>query len=108
MAEPINFRLLTEDERSVLVKAIPTLHTTQQYYWDDNQFFELYKEWLGVTNGRFQKGGMEQFRLAVSMFRKHIPITYKQGDSAPMPTHTGDLITKAQRVRRKMVGAAYE
>ena len=108
MAKVINFRNLTTDERSVLAKAVPTLQTAGENFWDNNEFFELYKEWLGATNGRFRDGGMEQFRLAVSMFRKHIPITYKQGDPIPMAAHPGDLITKAQRVRRKMVGACYD
>ena len=107
MAKVINFKTLTEAEQKVLVKGIPTLNNGGQEWWDNNEFIELYKEWLGVTGGRFREGGFEQLRLAIAMYRKHIPLTYKQEQNKPHNA-AQDLLTKAQQVRQTMVGAAYD
>ena len=107
MAKVINFKHLSSEEQSVLVKGISTLNNSGAEWWNDNEFIELYKEWLGVTGGRFREGGFEQLRTAIAMYRKHVPMTYKQESTEDVPT-AHDLLTKAQRVRRTMVGAAYE
>ena len=108
MAKVINFKSLSEAEQKVLIKGIPTLNYGGDDWWDNNEFIELYKEWIGVTGGRFREGGFEQLRLAISMYRKHIPLTYKQNTNTPHNTTAHDLLTKAQRVRKNMVGAAYD
>jgi len=83
MAEPINLKKLTEEERGVLVEAIPLLriaNTEKEYYWDNTEFKRLYRKWLDTTNSEFAEGGFEQFRLAISQMRKAVgnaPLTYK-------------------------------
>ena len=80
MAKPIKLKSLTEEEKGVLVEAIPLLrlkNTEKEYYWDTSEFKRLYKKWLVVTNSQFEKGGFEQFRLAISQMRKTMPNTYK-------------------------------
>jgi len=80
MAKPINLKTLTEEERGVLVEAIPLLrmkHEEKGYYWENEEFKRLYKKWLSVTDSAFQEGGFEQFRLAIAQMRKTVPNTYK-------------------------------
>ena len=83
MARPINLKNLSEEERGVLVEAIPLLRidsTDKEYYWDNTEFSRLYRKWLEATNSEFKEGGFEQFRLAISQMRKVVgnsPLTYK-------------------------------
>ena len=83
MAKPINLKNLTEEERGVLVEAIPLLRLSNkenEYYWDNADFNRLYKKWLETTDSEFVEGGFEQFRLAISQMKKVIgnsPLTYK-------------------------------
>ena len=108
MAKVINFKSLTDTEQKVLVKGISTLNSHGEEWWDNNEFIELYKEWLGATGGRFREGGFEQLRLAIAMYRKHVPLTYKHQSNKPRNIAALDLIRKAQHVRQTMVGSAYE
>ena len=85
MATPIKLKSLSEEEKGVLVEAIPLLrlkHTEKAYYWDNKEFKRLYKKWLVVTNSQFEEGGFEQFRLAISQMRKTMPNTYKTTESS--------------------------
>ena len=83
MAKPINLKNLTEEERGVLVEAIPLLRLNNkenEYYWDNTEFNRLYKKWLKTTDSEFAEGGFEQFRLAISQMKKAVgnsPLTYK-------------------------------
>ena len=80
MAKPINLKSLTEEERGVLVEAIPLLRkgsNASDYYWEEPDFKALYKKWLDTTNGSFAEGGFSQFLLAISQMRKTMPNTYK-------------------------------
>jgi len=92
MAKPINLKHLTEEERGILVEAIPALRTKEKHYWEDETFKKCYKKWLAETNSHFHKdGGFSQFQLAISQMRKTMPNTYKldtQDDS-------GTIIRKA-------------
>ena len=92
MAKPINLKHLTEEERGILVEAIPTLRTREKYYWEDDTFKQCYKKWLAATNSHYHKdGGFDQFRLAIAQMRKTMPNTYK------LDTHddSGTVIRKA-------------
>ena len=67
MAKPIDLKTLTEEERGILKKAIPLLREKDTYYWEKNDFKELYDEWLKKTNNQFVDGGFEQFKLALAI-----------------------------------------
>lgn len=91
MATPIKLKTLTEEERGVLVEAIPLLRIQEKYYWEDEDFKRLYQKWLTTTNSAYHKdGGFEQFRLAIHMMRKTMPNTYKIEKHAH--TDDGDMI----------------
>lgn len=78
MAEPINLRWLNDEQKGVLVEAIPLLtKKTDGYYWDNPDFKNAYKKWLETTKSEYVDGGFEQFRLAIHQMRKTIPLTYK-------------------------------
>lgn len=77
MAKPINLKSLSENERGVLVEAIPLLRLKGSYYWEDEEFKRLYKKWLTTTDSAYSEGGFEQFRLAIAQMRKTMPNTYK-------------------------------
>lgn len=77
MAEPINLGNLTEEERGVLVEAIPLLRNKGPWWWDTPEAKELYGKWTKATNGSFSEGGYDQFRLAIHQMRKKVPLTYK-------------------------------
>jgi hypothetical protein len=91
MAKPINLKTLTEEERGILKKAIPLLREKDTYYWEKNEFKELYGEWLQKTNNQFADGGFEQFKLAVAQMRNKLPLTYKDDVEITRKVIRGDL-----------------
>ena len=93
MAIPIKLKLLTEEERGVLVESIPLLRIQDKYYWDDPEFKRLYQKWLTTTNSAYHKdGGFEQFRLSIALMRKTMPNTYKIAKDSY--SEDGDIIIK--------------
>jgi hypothetical protein len=87
MAKPINLKTLTEEERGVLVEAIPVLRASTKdgkYWWEEPEFKRHYKKWLAVTKGEFAEGGFEQFRLSIARMRDTMPNTYKRTTSTRM------------------------
>ena len=50
MAKPINLKTLTDEERGVLVEAIPVLRNMgEERWWENTEFKRLYKKWLETT-----------------------------------------------------------
>jgi|SRR6056300_918734 len=80
MAKPINLKHLTEEERGILVKGIKFLRKEGSYWWDDDDFKQLYNDWLTETGSEYEEGGFEQFRLAIHQMRKTMPNTFKKDD----------------------------
>ena len=78
MAKPINIKHLTEEERAVLVEAIPLLRNKDTYYFESEDFKQLYAKWYQVTNGVYHDdGGFNGFKMAIKAMRERMPLTYK-------------------------------
>ena len=78
MAKPINLKTLTDEERGVLVEAIPVLRNMgEERWWENTEFKRLYKKWLETTKSSHVDGGFEQFKLGIYQMRKAAPLDYK-------------------------------
>jgi hypothetical protein len=80
MTKPINLKHLTEEERGILVKGIKFLRREGSYWWDDEEFKQLYRDWLTETDNEYEEGGFERFRLAIHQMRKTMPNTFKKDE----------------------------
>jgi|TARA_B110000240_G_C13395999_1_gene408866 hypothetical protein len=91
MAKPINLKILSEDERTILKDAIPLLRDSDPYYWENKSFKDSYAKWIDTTNGQFADGGFEQFKLAVAQMRNKMPLTYKDNGTLLRKVIRGDI-----------------
>lgn len=81
MAKPINLKHLTEDERSILVEAIPLLRNKDPFWFDDPKFKDIYQKWLSTTDHAYHaESGFVGFKMAVKAMRDRMPLTHKSED----------------------------
>lgn len=78
MPKPINLKHLTENERSILVEAIPLLRNKDAFWFEDQQFKDIYQKWLSATNSAYHdESGFVGFKMAVKAMRDKVPLTFK-------------------------------
>ena len=77
MAKPVNLRLFTNEERKILVDAIPHIREKGLYWFKNPQLNALYKKWIRIPNNPYQDGGLDQFKYAVAHMRRSMPLTIK-------------------------------
>ena len=72
---------ISEDARSILVKAIP--HQRGGFTSEDKEYFQLYHDFMKATNSKFVgEGSFNRFQVAVEgMRRKMKTLTYKDSGS---------------------------
>lgn len=80
MAKPTDLTKFTNEERKILVDAIPLLRNKDNYYWEEGQFKELYAQWLRIPNNPYADDGFSGFKMAVAKAKKMQPYMIKTTD----------------------------